>query len=116
MKFVCLGYAEPRKLEEMSESERRRVRRRVPRLRRRACAGTATSPAGRRSSRPAPRGTLRFRDGKVLVTDGPYAETKEQIGGILILEADDRRRRGPGHVAASRREAPARSRSALPRI
>ena len=23
------------------------------------------------------------------VTDGPYAETKEQIGGILILEADD---------------------------
>jgi hypothetical protein len=33
--------------------------------------------------------TLRVRDGKVSVTDGPYAETKEQIGGILILEADD---------------------------
>jgi hypothetical protein len=33
--------------------------------------------------------TLRFRDGKVVVTDGPYAETKEQVGGILILEADD---------------------------
>src|SRR5262249_29502241 len=33
--------------------------------------------------------TLRFRDGKVLVNDGPYAETKEQIGGILVLEADD---------------------------
>jgi hypothetical protein len=25
----------------------------------------------------------------VLVTDGPYAETKEQLGGILILEAND---------------------------
>jgi hypothetical protein len=25
----------------------------------------------------------------VIVTDGPYAETKEQLGGILILEADD---------------------------
>jgi hypothetical protein len=33
--------------------------------------------------------TLRFRDGKTLVTDGPYAATKEQIGGILILEADN---------------------------
>ena len=33
--------------------------------------------------------TLRFKSGKVVVTDGPYTETKEQIGGILILEADD---------------------------
>ena len=28
-------------------------------------------------------------DGKVLVTDGPYTETKEHIGGFLILEAAD---------------------------
>ena len=33
--------------------------------------------------------TLRSRGGKVLVTDGPYAETKEQLGGILMLEARD---------------------------
>ena len=33
--------------------------------------------------------TLRHRNGKVSVTDGPYAETKEQLGGILILEATD---------------------------
>jgi hypothetical protein len=33
--------------------------------------------------------TLRFQNGKVSVTDGPYAETKEQLGGILILEAKD---------------------------
>ena len=32
--------------------------------------------------------TLRFRNGVVQATDGPYAETKEQIGGILILEAE----------------------------
>ena len=31
--------------------------------------------------------TLRFRDGKVMITDGPYAETKEQIGGFFFLEA-----------------------------
>jgi hypothetical protein len=33
--------------------------------------------------------TVRMRDGKVIVTDGPYAETKEQLGGILLLEARD---------------------------
>jgi hypothetical protein len=32
---------------------------------------------------------LRYRNGKVSVTDGPYAETKDQLGGILILEATD---------------------------
>ena len=33
--------------------------------------------------------TLRVRNGKVLTTDGPYAETKEQLGGYFILEAQD---------------------------
>lgn len=33
--------------------------------------------------------TLRWRSGKVSVTDGPFAESKEQIGGIMILEATD---------------------------
>jgi hypothetical protein len=33
--------------------------------------------------------TVRWRNGKAAVTDGPYAETKEQLGGILVLEARD---------------------------
>jgi hypothetical protein len=33
--------------------------------------------------------TLYWKDGKVATTDGPYAETKEQLGGIHILEARD---------------------------
>ena len=33
--------------------------------------------------------TLRYQNGKVVVTDGPYAETKELLGGLLILEARD---------------------------
>jgi hypothetical protein len=33
--------------------------------------------------------TVRVEDGKTLVTDGPFAETKEAIGGYLIFEADD---------------------------
>jgi hypothetical protein len=33
--------------------------------------------------------TVRCRNGQIVVTDGPYAETKEQLGGILFLEARD---------------------------
>jgi hypothetical protein len=33
--------------------------------------------------------TVRSRNGKLVVTDGPFVETKEQLGGILILEAND---------------------------
>jgi hypothetical protein len=33
--------------------------------------------------------TVRTRNGKVAVTDGPFAETREQIGGFVLLEASD---------------------------
>jgi hypothetical protein len=33
--------------------------------------------------------TVRIRDGERLVTDGPYAETKEQVGGFFLIEAED---------------------------
>lgn len=88
MKFVCLGYIEAGKFEGMSESERNALvdgcfaYDDVLRKRGHFDGGEALQPAGTAV-------TLRHRDGKVLVTDGPYAETKEQIGGILILEADD---------------------------
>jgi hypothetical protein len=33
--------------------------------------------------------TVRLRDGKRLITDGPFAETKEQLGGYYLVEAKD---------------------------
>jgi hypothetical protein len=33
--------------------------------------------------------TVRVRDGKVLATDGPFAETKEQLGGFYLLQCKD---------------------------
>ena len=33
--------------------------------------------------------TVRVKDGKVLKTDGPFAETREQLGGLYIVEAKD---------------------------
>jgi len=33
--------------------------------------------------------TVRVRDGRMSVTDGPFAETKEQLGGFILIEARD---------------------------
>jgi hypothetical protein len=33
--------------------------------------------------------TVRVRDGETLVTDGPYAESKELLGGLMLLDCDD---------------------------
>lgn len=33
--------------------------------------------------------TVRVRDGRLSTTDGPFAETKEQVGGVVIIEARD---------------------------
>ena len=35
--------------------------------------------------------SVRVRDGKALATDGPFAETKEQLGGYYLVEAADRK-------------------------
>lgn len=89
MKFICLGYIDEKKWENISEEERNA---RVDEcfayddeLRKNGhCAG------GEALQSPRSTATLRWKDGRVLVTDGPYAETKEQVGGILLLEARDR--------------------------
>lgn len=33
--------------------------------------------------------TVRSRDGEVLVSDGPFMETKEQVGGFAVIDCDD---------------------------
>jgi hypothetical protein len=38
---------------------------------------------------PSTAKTVRVRDGETIVTDGPFAETKEQIGGVMVLDAAD---------------------------
>jgi hypothetical protein len=38
---------------------------------------------------PSTAKTVRVRDGKTIVTDGPFAESKEQIGGVIVLDCED---------------------------
>jgi hypothetical protein len=45
---------------------------------------------GNRLLPPATAATVRVRDGKTSVVDGPFAETKEQLGGYFVIEARDR--------------------------
>ena len=88
MKYICLGYIQPGKFENMSESERNTMLDECfsydDGLRKNGhfAAGEALQPANTAM-------TLYWKNGKVAVTDGPYAETKEQLGGILVLEARD---------------------------
>jgi hypothetical protein len=46
--------------------------------------------AGAKLDRCASAVTVRRRDGKPLVTDGPFAETREQLGGYHLIECKDR--------------------------
>ena len=88
MKYICLGYMEEGNWEKMSEDERNA-------LIDDCCTyddslrtnGHFAGGEALQTARNAK--TLRWQNGKVIVTDGPYAETKEQLGGILVLEAKD---------------------------
>jgi hypothetical protein len=88
VKFICLGYAEANKFETLSENQRDAMLDEciayddVLRENGHFTGGEALQPSHTAK-------TLHWQNGKVLVTDGPYAETKEQLGGILILEARD---------------------------
>jgi hypothetical protein len=88
MKYVCLGYMEEKKWETMSEHERSTFMDECfaydDELRKK---GHMVGGEALQSARNAT--TLHWRNNKVVVTDGPYAETKEQLGGLLVLEARD---------------------------
>jgi hypothetical protein len=88
MKYICLGYIEDKYFGQMTEQEQRNFMD--------ACfaydeelqknghmiGGEALQPVTTAT-------TVRYRNGKLQITDGPFAETKEILGGIMILEARD---------------------------
>jgi hypothetical protein len=87
MKYVCFGYFDEEAWTAMSESEQQRFMDECfaydDVLRRNGPIGGEALQSVRNGK------TLRLQNGKVIVTDGPYAETKEQIGGFLSFEAKD---------------------------
>jgi hypothetical protein len=88
MKYVCLGYYDKTKFDGMTEAERN------------AMFDTCFEYddhlrahghwAGGEALQPSETAlTVHWKNGRVATTDGPFAETKEQLGGILVLEARD---------------------------
>ena len=87
MRFLCLICAE-KMMEQMTDADAERHYDEYARF----TADVRTSGHFvdcNRLQPPATATTVRVRDGKVSTTDGPFAETKEQLGGYYMLEARD---------------------------
>jgi hypothetical protein len=88
MKFLCLAYEEEEKLNSLSRGEWDALRKEtldyVETLRRN---GHLIVTHALQSARTA--NMVRVRNGKLSRTDGPFAETKEQLGGFFLVEAKD---------------------------
>jgi hypothetical protein len=88
MRYLFLAYGDEKQLDAMSTSERDALAN--------AClandealrkSGHLLAVQGLQSSRTA--ATVRVQNGKVSITDGPFAETKEQLVGIFTINARD---------------------------
>ena len=81
MKYLCLVYLDEKKLDAVPDSECK------------AC-GEALRKNGHHIAAEALQSvhtatTLRVRNGQLSVTDGPFAETKEQLAGFYLIDATD---------------------------
>jgi len=88
MKYLCMVFYDEKKLNAMSESESQALDDESlaydDALRK---GGHFVAAQALESVHAAT--TVRLRNGKVSVTDGPFAETNEQIGGFILIEAQD---------------------------
>jgi hypothetical protein len=88
MKYLCMAYEEEGTLNELSRPEWDALRQEtldyVESLRKNGHLLTAHALQSVRSAT-----TVRVRRGKLSMTDGPFAETKETLGGFFLIEARD---------------------------
>jgi hypothetical protein len=81
MKYLCLVYAEEQALEVVRDAECQACNDDLQRSGQRIAA-EALHPVRTAT-------TVRVRNGSVSVTDGPFAETKEQLAGFYLIDAAD---------------------------
>jgi hypothetical protein len=88
MKFLCLGYLNVKVFDSLSEAERTDAMRDCPiHCETMRATGKVIAEAGLANTGSAR--SIRPRNGRPCVTDGPFLETKEQLGGFFIVEAAD---------------------------
>lgn len=88
MKYMLLMYSKESETQEWTQEEAQALFQTWQTLLREAKdAGVLLSNTG--LSPVANATTVRVREGKTLITDGPFAETHEQLGGFILLECKD---------------------------
>lgn len=84
MKYALLIHDIPGQMEALDETTRDGVHNEY------VAVGQTNGIVGGEQLHPATTATtVRVRDGETLTTDGPFADTKEFLGGFYLLEADD---------------------------
>ena len=88
MKYLCLAYEDETRLNDLTKGEWDQLRAEtldyVDRLRQ---DGYLISAEPLQSTRTA--ATVRIRNGQLSITDGPFAETRESLGGFFLITAQD---------------------------
>ena len=81
MKYLCLVYLDEKRLDELPDEDCVDFDTGIRK------SGQCLASEALQSVQTAT--TVRLRNGKVSTTDGPYVETKEQLGGYFLIEAKD---------------------------
>lgn len=81
MKYLCLVYLDEKRLDELADEDCVEFDAAIRK------SGRCLASEALQSVQTAT--TVRMRNGKLSVTDGPFAETKEQLAGFYMIEARD---------------------------
>ena len=88
MRYICLGFMDVKQWEAMSEADRSEMMD--------ACFAydeelirNGHNVGGHALHGPETAATVRKVEGEIRVTDGPFVETKEQLGGFLLIDVPD---------------------------
>ena len=88
MKYLCLIYTDEAVFQNMSQSEASAMIEAYKSFTQETVA-SGRFVGGNRLQPIETATTVRVRNGRVSTTDGPFAETKEQLGGYYLIEAND---------------------------
>jgi|SRR5215471_1273552 len=87
MKYILLIYQDEKRWNAVDEVEQQRIYAEFGKLREQLVA-RGQYLDGSQLQRAMVATSIRIRDGKELVTDGPFAETREQLGGYFLIEVN----------------------------